>query len=98
MQIIAARRKVMTKEEIQTYINENINPGLEMHGGFLLIKGFDEESKTLRVEMGGGCHGCASSTATLKLVITQLLKEEFPSIGDIIDVTDHAQGVNPYYG
>ena len=47
----------MTRDEIQKFVDEDINPALESHGGFLLIHDFDEEKKLLKVEMGGGCQG-----------------------------------------
>ncbi len=75
--------------QINEFIESEINPGLNTHGGFLSIIKYDELTGDLNVSMGGGCHGCASSTVTLKLMITQLLKEEFPSLGNITDFTDH---------
>ena len=87
----------MTRDEIQKFVDEDINPALESHGGFLLSHDFDEEKKLLKVEMGGGCQGCASAKATLKLQIEGFLKEEFPELLDIEDITDHLAGTNPYY-
>ena len=87
----------MTQGDIQKFIDEDINPGLEMHGGFLAVSEFDAEAKVLRVMMGGGCQGCASSTITLKLMINNALREEFPELVEIEDVTDHQAGANPFY-
>ena len=87
----------MTQDDIQKYIDEDINPGLAMHGGFLAVEKFDEEHKHLYVKMGGGCQGCASSTITLKLMINNALREEFPELVEIEDVTDHQAGANPFY-
>ena len=86
-----------TKEQIEEYITEDINPGLEMHGGYLTVQGYDEKSGVLHVAMGGGCQGCASSTITLKLMITHALQEKFPGIESVEDATDHMMGQNPYY-
>jgi Fe/S biogenesis protein NfuA len=47
--------------------------------------------------MGGGCQGCASARVTLKIQIEGFLKEEFPDLTEIEDVTDHVAGTNPYY-
>jgi Fe-S cluster biogenesis protein NfuA len=48
--------------------------------------------------MSGGCQGCAASTATLKQGIERILREHFgQDINEIIDVTDHGSGDNPYY-
>lgn len=87
----------MDKESIQRFVNEDINPALESHGGFLLIHDFDNEKKLLKVQMGGGCQGCASARITLRLQIEGFLKEEFPELLEIEDVTDHVAGENPYY-
>ena len=87
----------MNKSEIQKFVDEEINPGLGMHGGYLLIEKFDEEHKHLYVQMGGGCQGCASSLITLKLMIDGMLREQFPELVEIEDVTDHGAGENPFY-
>jgi len=87
----------MTKNDIQQFIDKEINPLIASHGGYISIHNFNEESKELKITMGGGCQGCASSKMTLRLGVENHLREEFPSIGDIEDVTDHLSGENPYY-
>jgi len=87
----------MTRDDIQKIIDDEINPGLAMHGGYILINDFDEEQKSLKLEMGGGCHGCASSKVTMMLGVERHFREVFPEIGMIEDVTDHLTGENPYY-
>jgi len=87
----------MTKEKIQLFINENINPGLEMHGGYLTAHEYDEADGILYVIMGGGCQGCSAANETLKYSIDLMLKEEFSEIKEIQDATQHSAGVNPYY-
>ena len=87
----------MNRDTLQKFIDEDINPGLEMHGGYLKINKFDEENSHLYLEMGGGCQGCASSAITLQLMIRELLMEQFPLLKEIEDVTDHNSGENPYY-
>ena len=42
----------MTKDEIQKVVDDDINPGLAMHGGFISIHDFDEENKFLRANNG----------------------------------------------
>ena len=88
----------MTKEKIQEYIDENINPGLAMHGGYLTAHDYDEGLGILYVIMGGGCQGCSAASATLKYSIDLMLKEEFSEIKEIQDATQHSAGTNPYYG
>ena len=87
----------MTKNDIQNTIDEEINPALQMHGGYISIHEFDEEHKDLKLQMGGGCHGCASSKETMMIGVQNHLRETFPDIGKIEDVTDHLTGENPYY-
>ena len=87
----------MTKNEIEKFIEDEINPALQSHGGFIAVRDFDEDTKNLKIQMGGGCHGCASSRITLRNGVENYLREEFPDIGEIEDVTDHHLGENPYY-
>lgn len=85
------------KERIQEFIEEDINPGLSLHGGFLEIQDYDDKEGVLSVIMGGGCQGCASSKQTMLYSIDQMLKDEFEEIQTVVDVTDHAAGAQPYY-
>ena len=87
----------MKKDDIQKVIDDDINPGLATHGGFITIHDFDEEHKSLKVTMGGGCQGCASSKISMVLAVERHLKEAFPDLVEIKDVTDHLAGSNPYY-
>jgi len=87
----------MNQVDIQNFIDEEINPLLKDHGGFISIKGFNEETKSLKIEMGGGCQGCAGSKMTLRRGVENHLREEFPDLGEVEDVTDHLAGENPYY-
>src|SRR5690606_3805143 len=48
---------------IKQFIAESINPSLAMHGGWVELKSF--ENQTAYLGMGGGCQGCASSQATM---------------------------------
>jgi Fe/S biogenesis protein NfuA len=81
--------------EIQKYIESEINPGLAMHGGFVDL--LDVRKDTVYVKMGGGCHGCSSVDVTMKQGIEQMIVSAFPAIAEVVDVTDHASGTNPYY-
>ena len=58
---------------------------------------YDECDSVLYIEMSGGCQGCSSSSLTLKHGVETMIYDEFPDIEDIIDVTDHESGENPYY-
>ena len=71
-----------------------IRPALAQHGGNVEI--IDVDNNIMFVKFVGGCQGCSSSKATLKGGVEQLIKQNFPEIIDIVDVTDHETGTNPY--
>jgi Fe/S biogenesis protein NfuA len=82
-------------ERVQRVIDEVINPGIAAHGGFIEL--VDVSDDTLHIRMGGGCQGCAASQATLRLGIDRMIREQVPEIENIVDVTDHTAGDDPYY-
>lgn len=80
--------------QIKEFIEGAINPSLAMHGGYVELVSF--ENNIAYMSMGGGCQGCASSQMTMIEGIETALKERFPFVERIMDVTDHSQGENPY--
>ena len=86
-----------TRNHVKEFIENEINPSLAVHGGFLELIDYDEDADIVHVRMGGGCHGCAASALTLKSMITFALEDKFPSIREVKDVTDHDKGSNPFY-
>lgn len=82
-------------EQVEQLLREQINPALAAHGGFAELRGVEDDK--VYVTMGGGCQGCAVSAMTLRDGIARSIKEAIPEITDVIDVTDHASGENPYY-
>jgi Fe/S biogenesis protein NfuA len=47
--------------------------------------------------MGGGCHGCSMSRMTMLDGVQTMLVEQVAGIERVKDLTDHANGENPYY-
>ena len=82
-------------EKVAQVIETHINPAVGSHGG--RVKLIDVRDRTVYVQLGGGCQGCGMATVTLKQGIERMLREAFPEIEDVIDVTDHLSGANPYY-
>lgn len=82
-------------EKVVKVIDEEINPGIASHGGYVSL--VDVRGKDVIIQMGGGCQGCGMANVTLKDGIEVALKKAIPEIGAIYDVTDHADGKNPYY-
>jgi Fe/S biogenesis protein NfuA len=82
-------------EKVVKVIDEEINPGIASHGGFVSL--IDVKGNDVMIQMGGGCQGCGMANVTLKDGIEVSLKKAIPEIGGIYDVTDHDSGENPFY-
>lgn len=76
-------------------IEEKINPSVASHGGFVNL--VDIQGTRVFLEFGGGCKGCGGVNQTLKYGVETIVKENIPGITEILDITDHANGTNPYY-
>jgi Fe-S cluster biogenesis protein NfuA len=83
------------RRRVQQVLDEQINPGVASHGGFVELLDVQEDSVFIR--MGGGCQGCGAADMTLKMGIERLIRENVPQVREILDATDHASGRNPYY-
>jgi Fe/S biogenesis protein NfuA len=82
-------------DRVQLVIDELINPRIAAHGGAVEL--MDVSDDTMYIRMTGGCQGCAASAATLRMGVERMVKEEIPEIREVVDLTDHTAGVNPYY-
>jgi Fe-S cluster biogenesis protein NfuA/nitrite reductase/ring-hydroxylating ferredoxin subunit len=61
---------------------EEVRPYLESHGGNVELVGIEGSSVHLR--LAGSCHGCPSSTMTLKLAIENAIRKAAPEIEEVI--------------
>jgi Fe/S biogenesis protein NfuA len=99
------RPKVVTHEElelvgsvdekIRMLLDVEINPSLAMHGGYAQLDRVEDD--TAYVIMGGGCQGCGLAQLTLTEGIKAQIENRIPEIREVVDVTDHAAGDNPFY-
>jgi len=78
-------------------LDEQVNPSIASHGGRADLVALDEVSKTAYIKLSGGCQGCSMSRLTLTQGIETTLREAIPELVHVLDVTDHASGVNPFY-
>ena len=83
------------RQKIQRVIDDKINPMVAQHGGRIEL--VDYANKTAFIRMTGGCQGCSSSKLTLQQGVERELFAAIPRIRQVIDVTDHESGANPYY-
>ncbi|OGO15529.1 MAG: Fe/S biogenesis protein NfuA [Chloroflexi bacterium RBG_16_48_8] len=80
---------------VQTVLDERVNPALASHGGFIsLVEVKDDKAY---VAMGGGCQGCGMASVTLNDGIIVMIKDAVPEISEVVDVTNHSMGKNPFY-
>ena len=82
------------RRRVEDVIQREIAPGVASHGGTVRV--VDVKDNVVLVQLGGGCQGCSSATATLKFGVEAAIRRAVPEIGEIIDTTDHAAGSNPY--
>jgi len=80
---------------VEALLNQQVNPAVAAHGGH--ISADKVEGSTVYLRMSGGCQGCAASAATLREGVERMLRAALPQIEEIVDVTDHAAGENPFY-
>ena len=83
------------KEKIQMLFETEINPAVAMHSGNVEL--VDVKGNIVYLRLGGGCQGCGMADVTLKQGIEKAIRDVAPEVGEILDVTDHAGGRNPYY-
>ena len=81
--------------QVVSVLDEQVNPSIAAHGGRADLVAVEDASVYLR--LSGGCQGCGMAKATLSQGIEVILREAIPEIVNIVDVTDHADGTNPYY-
>jgi Fe/S biogenesis protein NfuA len=82
-------------DKVRQLLAEAVNPSLASHGGYADLVGV--EDTTVFITMGGGCQGCSMSAATLREGIQVAIREAIPEVTEVVDVTDHDAGDNPFY-
>lgn len=82
--------------EVESVLAAEVNPALAGHGGFVTYVGHDDEGIAY-LTMGGGCHGCSMSKATMLDGVQTMLVEAVDAITGVRDLTDHTTGANPFY-
>jgi Fe/S biogenesis protein NfuA len=82
-------------QRVAQLIDTQVNPAVASHGGRVSL--VDVRDNVVFVELSGGCQGCGMARVTLQQGIERLIKEMIPEVGEVIDVTDHSMGRDPYY-
>jgi NFU1 iron-sulfur cluster scaffold homolog, mitochondrial len=82
-------------ERVAELFDQQVNPMVARHGGHVEL--IDVQDAVVMLRMGGGCQGCGMADVTLRQGIEGMLAQHVPEVRGIVDITDHAQGANPYF-
>ena len=66
---------------------EQIRPFLQRDGGDIEFVEMTEDN-VVKVRLQGHCAGCPASTMTIKGVVEQILKQNFPEVAAVEEVRD----------
>jgi Fe/S biogenesis protein NfuA len=80
---------------VSAVLESEVNPSIAEHGGRADLVTMD--GSVVHLRLSGGCQGCGMAKETLTQGIEGILREAVPEISDIVDVTNHAEGSNPFY-
>ncbi len=82
-------------DQVEHVLRTQINPSIASHGGLAELVAVEGNVAYLR--LGGACQGCGMAGVTLSQGIEATIVSTVPDISQVIDVTDHNSGDNPYY-
>jgi len=75
---------IIMKEQVQKALDK-VRPGLQADGGDVELVDVSEDG-VVRVKLTGACHGCPMSQMTLKMGIEKIIKQQVPSIKEVVSV------------
>ena len=81
--------------QVNLLIKNDVNPSIAAHGGIITLHSVNDGKAF--VTMGGGCQGCTASSITLKQGVESYIVAKVDGVNEIVDMTDHSEGENPYY-
>lgn len=81
--------------QIKTILEDQVNPSLAGHGGRVDL--VEIKDGNVYLAMSGGCQGCGSAQMTIQQGVEKTLRAQVVGIKEVIDITDHKSGKNPYY-
>ncbi|MCZ6654067.1 MAG: NifU family protein [Planctomycetota bacterium] len=82
-------------KRVQRVLDEQINPAVDDHGGFIRL--IEVKENVVHIQFEDGCQGCAMANVTLRQGVEVMIKEQVPEIVAVVDETDHASGTKPYF-
>ena len=82
-------------KQVDDLIKAGVNPSIASHGGVITLQSVSDGKAY--VTMGGGCQGCSASSVTLKQGVESYIVAKVDGVNELVDITNHAEGENPYY-
>ena len=82
-------------KQVDDLIKADVNPSIASHGGVITLQSVSDGKAY--VTMGGGCQGCSASSVTLKQGVESYIVAKIDEVNELVDITNHAEGENPYY-
>ena len=82
-------------DQVNTLIRDDVNPSIASHGGVITLHNVSDGKAY--VTMGGGCQGCSMSSVTLKQGVESYIVAKVDGVNEVVDITNHSEGDNPYY-
>jgi Fe-S cluster biogenesis protein NfuA len=76
--------EIRMKEQVQKAI-EKVRPGLQADGGDVELVDVSEDG-VVKVKLTGACRGCPMSQMTLKMGIEKIIKQQVPSVKEVVSV------------
>ncbi|MGV6807440.1 MAG: Fe-S biogenesis protein NfuA [bacterium] len=83
------------EDKINYVLYNEVNPGLESHGGMVTLEEIQDDVAVLK--FGGGCQGCGMVDMTLKEGVEKTLMSQIPELKGVRDITDHSDTSNAYF-
>ena len=77
----------MVETEKVREVIELIRPAIQADAGDIFLRGVDEETGVVTVELVGACVSCPASTVTLKAGVERILKDRVPGVTEVVDVS-----------
>lgn len=85
------------EEQVRKTI-EVIRPAIQADNGDIFLKGVDEATGVVTVELTGACVSCPASTVTLKAGVERILKDRVPGVTAVeqygVDVAESETAVS----
>lgn len=75
----------LTVENLEEILDDFVRPGLQADGGDITLVKI--EGNDIYVQLMGACQTCSSAVMTMRMGVEALLREEFPQMGELFDIT-----------